>query len=112
METEIKIMIIYVDIDETICITNSDRDYTVSKPIQNNIDIVNALYAKGHRVVYWTSRGTGTGADWFHLTINQLTEWGCKYHELRMGKPLYDLFIDDKNINVKDIDKLESYLND
>jgi hypothetical protein len=29
-----------------------------------------------------------------------------------MGKPLYDLFIDDKNINVKDIEKLESYLND
>jgi hypothetical protein len=25
---------------------------------------------------------------------------------------LYDLFIDDKNINVKDIEKLESYLND
>ena len=29
-----------------------------------------------------------------------------------MGKPLYDLFIDDKSINAKDIDKLESYLND
>ena len=55
-------MIIYVDIDETICITNSDRDYTVSKPIQKNIDIVNALHEKGHRIVYWTSRGTGTGA--------------------------------------------------
>ena len=24
---------------------------------------------------------------------------GCKFHELRMGKPYYDLFIDDKNIN-------------
>ena len=40
METEIRIMIIYVDIDETICITNSDRDYTSSKPIQKNIDII------------------------------------------------------------------------
>ncbi|SVE35698.1 uncharacterized protein METZ01_LOCUS488552 [marine metagenome] len=29
-----------------------------------------------------------------------------------MGKPLYDLFIDDKNINANDIEKLESYLND
>ena len=47
METEIKIMIIYVDIDETICITNSDRDYTASKPIQKNIDIINALHEKG-----------------------------------------------------------------
>jgi len=24
---------------------------------------------------------------------------GCKIHELRMGKPVYDLFIDDKNIS-------------
>ena len=56
METEIKIMIIYVDIDETICITNSDRDYTSSKPIQKNIDIINALHKKGHRIVYWTSK--------------------------------------------------------
>jgi len=31
--------------------------------------------------------------------MKQLKEWGCKFHELKMGKPAYDLFIDDKNIN-------------
>ena len=25
--------------------------------------------------------------------------WGCKFTELRLGKPHYNLFIDDKNIN-------------
>ena len=29
----------------------------------------------------------------------ELKEWGCKYHELIMGKPHADLFIDDKGIN-------------
>ena len=35
----------------------------------------------------------------FELTEKQLKEWGCKYHELIMGKPHADLFIDDKGIN-------------
>ena len=25
--------------------------------------------------------------------------WGVKYHDLKFAKPIYDLFIDDKNIN-------------
>ena len=29
-----------------------------------------------------------------------------KFHELRMGKPYYDLFIDDKNINSEDYFKI------
>ena len=29
----------------------------------------------------------------------QFKEWGVKFHELKLGKPVYDLFIDDKNIN-------------
>ena len=33
------------------------------------------------------------------LTYNQLVKWKIKFHELRMGKPSYDLFIDDKNLN-------------
>ena len=52
-------MIIYVDIDETICMTPEDRE----------------------------------------VTEKQFDEWGVKYHELKLFKPIYDLFIDDKNIN-------------
>ena len=36
------------------------------------------------------------------LTKQQLEKWGVKYDELKFGKPFYDLFIDDKNINSKD----------
>ena len=36
---------------------------------------------------------------WFNVTYEQLKSWGCKFHELKMGKPAYDLFIDDKGIN-------------
>tara|TARA_B110000285_G_scaffold216738_1_gene264310 strand:+ start:448 stop:744 length:297 start_codon:yes stop_codon:yes gene_type:complete len=92
-------MIIYVDIDETICYYENDRDYNIAKPYHNRISKVNKLYDEGNTIVYWTARGTVTQENWFHVTLNQLNSWNCKFHELRMGKPAYDLFIDDKNIN-------------
>jgi hypothetical protein len=39
-----------------------------------------------------------TQEDWFKDTHKQLKEWGCRFHELKMGKPNYDLLIDDKAI--------------
>lgn len=92
-------MIIYVDIDETICISPEDRDYSNAIPIRKNIKKINNLYDNGDRIVYWTARGTGSGVDWREVTESQFQRWGVKYHELRFGKPIYDLFIDDKNIN-------------
>ena len=47
----------------------------------------------------WTARGTLTNINYFELTDNQLKKWGVKFNELRMGKPAYDLFIDDKALN-------------
>jgi hypothetical protein len=105
-------MIIYVDVDNTICDTGSDCNYSISTPIKKNINKINELHDRGHRIIYWTGRGSGTGLDWFQLTLNQLNEWGCKYNELRMGKPVYDIFIDDKNLNVKDFPIIDDYIND
>ena len=95
-------MLIFVDIDHTICYY-SDRssipDYNLALPYDDRISKINTLYDEGHQIVYWTARGTKTGQKWFHVTLKQLNKWCCKFHELRMGKPAYDLFIDDKNIN-------------
>ena len=46
----------------------------------------------------------------FELTTNQLKKWKVKYHKLIMGKPSYDLIIDDLSIYfkktwVRDIDR-------
>ena len=92
-------MIIYVDIDETICNSPEDRDYSQSIPIQKNIKKINSMYDNGDTIVYWTARGTGSGICWRDVTESQFEKWGVKYHELHFGKPIYDLFIDDKNIN-------------
>ena len=94
-------MIVYVDIDETICISPDNRDYSRAQPIYENIKKINQMYASGDKIVYWTARGTGSGIDWREVTERQFLEWGVSYHELHFGKPIYDLFIDDKNINSK-----------
>ena len=96
-------MIIYVDIDHTICKYEEDTlEYSKAIPIHDRIDKINNLYDQGNTIVYWTARGTMTGIDWREITENQFAEWGVKYHELKFGKPTYDLFIDDKNINSED----------
>jgi len=90
-------MNIFVDIDNTICVTEGSN-YESSKPIQENINRINELY-ETNTIVYWTARGKSSNKDHTELTTRQLKEWGCKYHELRLDKPSFDVLIDDKTIN-------------
>ena len=96
-------MKIFVDIDNTICYYEGNdtkkMEYDKALPYKNRIDKINKLYDEGHKIIYWTARGSVTQKLWFNVTYSQLKEWGAKFHELKMGKPAYDLFIDDKNIN-------------
>tara|TARA_R100000027_G_C2175188_1_gene72132 strand:- start:215 stop:523 length:309 start_codon:yes stop_codon:yes gene_type:complete len=101
-------MIIYVDIDETICASPESRDYSKAIPIMKNIEKINELYDAGNTIVYWTARGTGSGIDWREVTEKQFKSWGVRYHDLKFGKPIYDLFVDDKNINSERFFKQET----
>jgi hypothetical protein len=93
-------MIIYVDIDHTICTYDENTlEYSKAKPLHERINKINKLYEEGNKIIYWTARGTKTGIDWRTVTEKQFQDWNVKYHELKFGKPVYDLFIDDKNIN-------------
>ena len=95
-------MIIYIDIDETIASTPPTRDYSLSVPIIKNIEKANRLFDEGNTIIYWTARGATTGIDWTEITQKQLISWGAKHHELKLGKPNYDLFICDKAMNTRD----------
>jgi hypothetical protein len=96
-------MLIYVDIDNTIC-TTIDSDYKNSKPIQENIDKINRLYNEGNTIVYWTARGRVTRKNWSILTRKQLRDWGCLHHKLDMSsKPAYDRIIDDKAFKINEL---------
>lgn len=99
-----KDMTIYVDIDETICFYEGDRDYTLAKPNFKNIEKINSLYDAGNEITYWTARGSVTGINWYDLTAQQLKEWGAKYDILSVGrKPAYDLLICDKTKRIEEL---------
>jgi hypothetical protein len=87
-----------VDIDGTIFET-IDKNYPESKPIPERIAYFNRLYDEGHTIKYWTARGSGSGKNWYDLTLKQLQDFGVKFHEFNVGKPSYDLWIDDKAVN-------------
>lgn len=87
-----------VDIDGTIC-TNTNGDYKSAQPLVDRIEKLNALYDAGHEIHYWTARGGTTGIDWSILMLNQLREWGVKYTSANLGKPVYDIWIDDKAVS-------------
>lgn len=94
-------MIYCFDIDGTLC-TNTNGDYEKAKPFYEVITQVNRLFDEGHQIILYTARGSTTGIDWKELTEHQLKDWNVHYHELFMGKPTADVYIDDKAINSTD----------
>jgi len=95
-----------VDIDGTICSLTVNNNYSYAQPFVNRIKHFNDLYDQGHEIHYWTARGGTTGKDWSEITTLQLFDWKVKYTSLSFKKPSYDIWIDDKAVNV------ESYFND
>jgi hypothetical protein len=76
-------------------------NYENARPIEDNIRRINSFYDEGHYIIYHTGRGTLTGEDWRRVTECQLNEFGAKYHELIMGKPAADIYIDDRAVNIE-----------
>ena len=94
------------DIDGTICDKKDLDDYDKSYPFLERIRKINRLYDEGNRIVFFTARGMGRHNDnatlaiqqFYSLTKKQLEKWGVKYHQLILGKPSGDIYVDDKGV--------------
>jgi hypothetical protein len=99
-------MIICFDIDNVICKTDFNNNYDKSKPNKKVISLINKLYSKGYIIKIFTARYMGRHNEnislvkkkYFKKTELQLRKWNIKYHKLYMGKPNFDIFIDDKSL--------------
>lgn len=93
------------DLDGTIC-TNTFGDYKNAKPLTGPIQKINELYDEGNYILIYTARYMGkmNGDEkkvkkfGYDFTLHQLKEWKVKFNELKMGKPEYDVIVDDKSI--------------
>ncbi len=92
-----KLKIYVFDIDGTIC-SNTFGEYAKAEPIRKRINLINKLFDQGNIIKLFTARGSTTKIDWKELTKEQMTKWGVKYHELILGKPEGDFYIDDKGV--------------
>ena len=97
------------DIDDTIC-NNKNRDYENAIPFKDVIDKINKLHKQGAKITLYTSRGMVSCNGDLEKIIKKnkpiLEKWLKKnkveYDELIFGKPLGDMYVDDKAINVND----------
>lgn len=97
------------DIDGTIC-NNTYGKYETAEPNNERIEFINKLYDEGNKIIFFTARGMKTlNGDigevykkYYDFTEMQLKKWKVKYHQLRLGKPSGDLYIDDKGANDED----------
>lgn len=76
----------------------------------DRIELINNLFNNGHKIVYFTARGMGTSGEdtsianlkWYEFTKNQLQNWNAKFHDLIIGKPSADYYVDDRMIGLSD----------
>ena len=111
-----KKLVFCFDIDNTICKT-IENDYKNSLPKKKNIRLINNLREDGHYIKIFTSRYMGrTNSNsakakkiGYKKTFNQLSSWGLNFDILIMGKPRFDVYVDDKNLGFKS--NWASYIN-
>jgi len=96
------------DLDNTLVTYPSvPNDYTTVRPIQKNIEIARWARANGHTVIIYTARRMTTHkmnagrvvADIGRLTFDTLDQFDIPYDELIFGKPIADVYIDDRAFN-------------
>ncbi|WP_167730216.1 NAD(P)-dependent oxidoreductase [Terasakiella sp. SH-1] len=90
-----------MDIDGVIATITPGNDYRLCEPITHNIAALNRLYDAGHEIILLTARGYVTAIDWRETTEKQMEKWGVKYHELHLGKPNADYYVDDKMLSLE-----------
>lgn len=107
---------IVVDVDNVICRNWRRKPYDKAEPICKAIEKINYLKEAGHHICLFTSRGMASNNNDPQKAEERnrktLEEWleknGVKYDELVFGKPLADLYIDDRAVN--DIEFIEQDL--
>ena len=89
---------IVIDLDGTILEEKNREEKPKALPLPGAIDAINRLYEMGHVITIHTARPISDQ----ELTLRQLEEYGIKYHHLVLGKPVGDIFIDDRAFPLRD----------
>jgi len=92
-------MRIVVDIDGTLCGMMPPDRYSEAQPIPEAIEQVNCWYDEGHIIILYTARHI----DKMPVTYEWLKRHGVKFHHICFGKPVGEIYIDDRSVNPSEI---------
>ncbi len=121
------ILRICFDLDNTLVTYPSIQgDYSSVLPIDKNIKLLRELKNKGHIIIIYTARRMKTHGgnigkvmkDIAEVTFENLNKFKIEYDEIVFGKPIADIYIDDRSINpyINTVDffglNMECYVND
>lgn len=87
-------MDIIIDLDGTICTEEKTFEHFKAKPMLGVREALVSLKNKGHKIIIYTGRCWGE----YELTKNWLERHEITYDLLILGKPIGDLWIDDRAI--------------
>lgn len=87
-------MRLIIDMDGTICTEEKTFSRSLAKPKEGAVESINRLYDQGHTIIIYSAR------TWmeYEMTSVWLKNHGVKFHQLIMGKPIGDYWIDDRAI--------------
>ena len=96
------------DLDNTlVTYPEIPGDYSTVKPIKKMIDLLLFFKKQGHDIIIYTARrmethGSNVGKvikDIALITFSTLDKFGILYDEIIFGKPIADIYIDDRAMN-------------
>jgi capsule biosynthesis phosphatase len=96
------------DLDNTlVSYPAKPGDYTTVQPVAEMVTLARRLHAEGHTIIIHTARrmkthGGNVGAvikDIGRITFDTLEKFNIPYDEIIFGKPIADIYIDDRAVN-------------
>jgi len=84
-----------IDIDGVLCSEETSYERYDATPFIENIAVINQLYDDGHTIILFSARGWNE----YDMTMLWLKNYGVKFHQLLCGKPIFDIFLDDRAVS-------------
>ena len=97
---------IVIDIDGTICEEKPTFEKCLAKVKPGAIEFIKKLKEENNFIILYTARSWSE----YNMTKYWLEENGIPYDLLMCGKPIYDLWIDDRAIKFLDWNSVETHL--
>lgn len=89
---ELKNKVVAIDIDGTICTEERTFERPLAKPLPGALEALQMIKANNNVIILWTGRGW----EQYRVTKQWLDDHDFPYDQIIMGKPIVNVFIDDR----------------